>query len=69
MATASRAKRIDDDWGLPDPQGLPPGRVREIRDEVKVNGGVLPPSAGGRCCAEDGATPYHPPARLASAHG
>ena len=27
--------RIDDDWGLPDPKGQPPERVREIRDEVK----------------------------------
>jgi len=24
--------RIDDDWGLPDPKGQPPERVREIRD-------------------------------------
>jgi len=28
------ALRIDDDWGLPDPKGQPPERVREIRDEV-----------------------------------
>jgi arsenate reductase (thioredoxin) len=27
--------RIDDDWGLPDPKGQPPERVREIRDQVK----------------------------------
>jgi phosphinothricin acetyltransferase len=27
--------RIDDDWGLPDPKGQPPERVREIRDMVK----------------------------------
>jgi arsenate reductase (thioredoxin) len=26
--------RIDDDWGLPDPKGQPPERVREIRDLV-----------------------------------
>jgi phosphinothricin acetyltransferase len=26
--------RIDDDWALPDPQGQPLGRVREIRDMV-----------------------------------
>lgn len=26
---------IDDDWGLPDPKGQPPERVREIRDMVK----------------------------------
>lgn len=28
--------RIDDDWGLADPKGQPPERVREIRDEVKA---------------------------------
>lgn len=28
--------RIDDDWGLPDPKGQPPERVREIRDLVRV---------------------------------
>jgi arsenate reductase len=28
------ALRIDDDWGLPDPKGQPPERVREIRDLV-----------------------------------
>ena len=27
--------RIDDDWGLPDPKGQPPERLREIRDIVK----------------------------------
>ena len=27
--------RIDDDWGLPDPKGQSPARVREIRDMVK----------------------------------
>ena len=27
--------RVDDDWGLPDPKGQPPQRVREIRDLVK----------------------------------
>lgn len=27
--------RIDEDWGLPDPKGQPPERLREIRDEVK----------------------------------
>lgn len=27
--------RIDDDWGLPDPKGQPPERLREIRDLVK----------------------------------
>jgi len=28
--------RIDDDWGLPDPKGATPARVREIRDAVKA---------------------------------
>jgi arsenate reductase len=28
--------RIDDDWGLPDPKGQPPERLREIRDMVKT---------------------------------
>jgi L-amino acid N-acyltransferase YncA/protein-tyrosine-phosphatase len=28
--------RIDDDWGLPDPKGQPPERVREIRDKIKA---------------------------------
>jgi len=28
--------RIDDDWGLPDPKGQSPQRVREIRDMVKT---------------------------------
>lgn len=23
------------DWGLPDPKGQPPGRVREVRDEIR----------------------------------
>lgn len=27
--------RIDEDWGLPDPKGATPERVREIRDLVK----------------------------------
>jgi arsenate reductase (thioredoxin) len=29
--------RIDADWGLPDPKGATPDRVREIRDMVKAN--------------------------------
>jgi arsenate reductase (thioredoxin) len=29
------------DWDLPDPQGLPPGRVRAIRDEIEVRVKVL----------------------------
>lgn len=28
--------RIDDDWGLPDPKGQTPERVREIREMVKA---------------------------------
>lgn len=28
--------RIDEDWGLPDPKGQPPERLREIRDMVKA---------------------------------
>jgi arsenate reductase len=28
--------RIDEDWGLPDPKGQPPERVREIRDLTKA---------------------------------
>jgi hypothetical protein len=27
--------RIDMDWGLPDPKGQPPERLREIREMVK----------------------------------
>lgn len=27
--------RVDDDWGLPDPKGQPPERLREIRDLVR----------------------------------
>jgi L-amino acid N-acyltransferase YncA/protein-tyrosine-phosphatase len=33
--------RIDADWGLPDPRGQPPERVREIRDEVKAKAKAL----------------------------
>lgn len=33
--------RIDDDWGLPDPKGQPPERVREIRDLVKAKARAL----------------------------
>lgn len=33
--------RIDDDWGLPDPKGQPPERVREIRDMVKAKAQAL----------------------------
>ena len=32
---------IDDDWGLPDPKGQPPERVRAIRDLVKAKARVL----------------------------
>ena len=27
--------RVDEDWGLPDPKGQPPERLREIREMVK----------------------------------
>jgi phosphinothricin acetyltransferase len=33
--------RVDDDWGLPDPKGQPPERVREIRDLVKMKAETL----------------------------
>jgi arsenate reductase len=33
--------RVDDDWGLPDPKGQPPERVREIRDLVCKRAGDL----------------------------
>lgn len=33
--------RIDDDWGLPDPKGQSPQRVREIRDMVKEKAAAL----------------------------
>jgi protein-tyrosine-phosphatase len=33
--------RIDDDWGLPDPKGQSPERVREIRDRVRAKAQLL----------------------------
>ncbi len=33
--------RIDDDWGLPDPKGGPPERVREIRNLVRAKAEAL----------------------------
>jgi arsenate reductase len=33
--------RIDADWGLPDPKGRPPERVREIRDIVRAKAKTL----------------------------
>ncbi len=33
--------RIDADWGLPDPKGQPPERVREIREMVKAKAKTL----------------------------
>jgi arsenate reductase (thioredoxin) len=30
-----------EDWGLPDPKGQPPERVREIRDEIRRRVGAL----------------------------
>ena len=35
------AGHIDDDWGLPDPKGASPERVREIRDLVKAKARAL----------------------------
>jgi phosphinothricin acetyltransferase len=39
--------RIDDDWGLPDPKGQPPERVREIRDLVKARARALAETLAG----------------------
>ena len=33
--------RVDEDWGLPDPKGQPPERIREIRDLVRRKAGDL----------------------------
>ncbi len=33
--------RVDDDWGLPDPKGQPPERVREIRDRTRAKAAAL----------------------------
>ncbi len=33
--------RLDDDWGLPDPKGQPPERIREICDLVKAKARAL----------------------------
>ncbi len=33
--------RVDQDWGLPDPKGQTPQRVREIRDLVRAKAGAL----------------------------
>ncbi|HTA38804.1 MAG TPA: arsenate reductase ArsC [Candidatus Acidoferrales bacterium] len=33
--------RIDEDWGLADPKGAPPERVREIRDAVRAKARAL----------------------------
>jgi arsenate reductase len=38
--------RIDMDWGLPDPKGQPPERLREIRDLVKQKVADLMKSVG-----------------------
>ena len=37
----SGVPRVDDDWGLPDPKGATPERVREIRDLVKMRAKAL----------------------------
>ena len=39
--------RVDDDWGLPDPKGQPPERVREIRDAVKAKAAALAQTLAG----------------------
>ncbi len=33
--------RIDEDWGLPDPKGQPPERLREIRNMVRAKVATL----------------------------
>jgi len=33
--------RVDDDWGLPDPKGQPPERVREIRELARAKAAAL----------------------------
>ena len=38
--------RIDDDWGLPDPKGQSPERLREIRDMVRDRARALTASLG-----------------------
>lgn len=35
------ALRIDSDWGLPDPKGQPPERLREIRELVRQKAQAL----------------------------
>jgi phosphinothricin acetyltransferase len=60
--------RIDDDWGLPDPKGQSPERVREIRDLVRAkaralasalaNGTALSDQAQGACGASAAAASF-----------
>jgi phosphinothricin acetyltransferase len=38
--------RIDEDWGLPDPKGEPPDRVREIRDMARAKARALGAAMG-----------------------
>ena len=38
--------RIDEDWGLPDPKGQPPERLREIREMVKAKARALASDLG-----------------------
>ena len=42
------APRIDDDWGLPDPKGQSPERLREIRDMVRDRARALAASLDSR---------------------
>ncbi len=46
--------RIDDDWGLPDPKGASPERVREIRNLVRAKAEAL--AAGLREAGASGST-------------
>jgi arsenate reductase len=50
--------RIDDDWGLPDPKGQPPERVREIRELVSAKVAEL----AEKLAACDNGVPSHPSA-------
>jgi arsenate reductase (thioredoxin) len=55
--------RIDEDWGLPDPKGQPPERVREIRDEVKVKAQRLAAEINGGSTGRSEAMVKEPPAQ------
>jgi arsenate reductase (thioredoxin) len=38
--------RVDDDWGLPDPKGQTPERLREIRDLIRAKASELAKELG-----------------------